>query len=78
MAMLLENMQVFARVVELGSLSAAGRHLRLSPAVVSHRLQQLYESRLSAKCRLGGLPLRNIAPRPHDLKGIAILVADQT
>lgn len=41
MAMLLENMQVFARVVEMGSLSAAGRHLRLSPAVVSHRLQQL-------------------------------------
>jgi DNA-binding transcriptional LysR family regulator len=41
MAMLLENMQVFVRVVELGSLSAAGRHLRLSPAVVSHRLQQL-------------------------------------
>ncbi|MEK0082398.1 LysR family transcriptional regulator [Benzoatithermus flavus] len=38
---LLENMQVFTRVVELGSLSAAGRHLRLSPAVVSHRLQQL-------------------------------------
>ena len=38
---LLENMRVFARVVELGSLSAAGRHLRLSPAVVSHRLQQL-------------------------------------
>ncbi len=41
MAMLLENMQVFVRVVELGNLSAAGRHLRLSPAVVSHRLQQL-------------------------------------
>ncbi|MGD9508172.1 MAG: LysR family transcriptional regulator [Geminicoccaceae bacterium] len=41
MAMLLENMEVFARVVEMGSLSAAGRHLRLSPAVVSHRLQQL-------------------------------------
>lgn len=38
---LLENMRVFVRVVELGSLSAAGRHLRLSPAVVSHRLQQL-------------------------------------
>jgi DNA-binding transcriptional LysR family regulator len=38
---LLENMRVFTRVVELGSLSAAGRHLRLSPAVVSHRLQQL-------------------------------------
>lgn len=38
---LLENIQVFVRVVELGSLSAAGRHLRMSPAVVSHRLQQL-------------------------------------
>ena len=38
---LLENIRVFIRVVELGSLSAAGRHLRLSPAVVSHRLQQL-------------------------------------
>ncbi len=48
MAMLLENMQVFARVVELGSLSAAGRHLRLSPAVVSHRLQQL-ESHLGVR-----------------------------
>ena len=41
MGMLVENMRVFVRVVELGSLSAAGRHLRLSPAVVSHRLQQL-------------------------------------
>jgi DNA-binding transcriptional LysR family regulator len=39
--MLIENMRVFVRVVELGGLSAAGRHLRLSPAVVSHRLQQL-------------------------------------
>jgi DNA-binding transcriptional LysR family regulator len=41
MGMLVENMQVFVRVVDLGSLSAAGRHMRLSPAVVSHRLQQL-------------------------------------
>ena len=48
MAMLVENMQVFVRVVELGSLSAAGRHLRLSPAVVSHRLQQL-ESHLGVR-----------------------------
>jgi DNA-binding transcriptional LysR family regulator len=38
---LLESMRVFVRVVELRSLSAAGRQLRLSPAVVSHRLQQL-------------------------------------
>ena len=38
---LLENIRVFMRVVEQGSLSAAGRQLRLSPAVVSHRMQTL-------------------------------------
>ena len=38
---LLENIKTFVRVVELGSLSAAGRHLRLSAAVVSHRVQTL-------------------------------------
>lgn len=38
---LLENIRVFVRVVELGSFSSAGRFLRLSPAVVSHRIQQL-------------------------------------
>jgi len=38
---LLENIQVFARVVELGNLSAAGRQLRLSAAVVSYRMQTL-------------------------------------
>ncbi|MDE1146947.1 MAG: LysR family transcriptional regulator [Azospirillaceae bacterium] len=45
---LLENMQVFVRVVELGSLSAAGRNLRMSPALVSHRIQQL-EAHLGAR-----------------------------
>ena len=45
---LLENIRVFVRGVELGSLSAAGGHLRLSPAVVSHGLQQL-ESHLSSR-----------------------------
>ena len=40
---LLENMRVFVRVVEAGSLSAAGRSLRMSPAVVSHRMRQLEE-----------------------------------
>jgi len=35
----LENMAVFVRVIELGSFSAAGRSLRLSPAVVSYRIQ---------------------------------------
>lgn len=38
---LLENIQVFVRVVELGSLSAAGRHMRLSPAVCSQRVLSL-------------------------------------
>lgn len=38
---LLDNIRVFVRVVELGSFSAAGRNLRLSPAVVSHRIQKL-------------------------------------
>ena len=38
---LLENIRVFMRVVEHGSLSAAGRQMRLSPAVVSHRMQTL-------------------------------------
>lgn len=38
---LLENMRIFVRVVDLGSLSAAGRNLRMSPAMVSHRIQQL-------------------------------------
>src|SRR5687768_7342019 len=42
---LLENMRTFVRVVEMGNLSAAGRSLRMSPAVVSHRIQQL-EQRL--------------------------------
>ena len=38
---LVENIRVFTRIVELGGLSAAGRQLRLSPPVVSQRLQQL-------------------------------------
>ena len=37
---LLENIQIFVRTIELGSLSSAGRQLRLSPAVMSHRLQR--------------------------------------
>lgn len=38
---LLENMRIFVRVVELGSLTMAGRNLRVSPAVASHRLKEL-------------------------------------
>lgn len=43
-----EDLSIFARVVELGSLSAAGRDLRLSPAVVSNRIARL-EGDLNAR-----------------------------
>ncbi len=61
---LLENIRVFVRVVELGSLSAAGRQLRLSPAVVSHRLQQL-ERHLGA--RLLNRTTRQVQPTEQGL-----------
>jgi DNA-binding transcriptional LysR family regulator len=38
---LLENIRVLTRAVELGSFSAAARNMRLSPAVVSHRIASL-------------------------------------
>ncbi len=37
------DMEIFARVITAGSLSAAGRELGLSPAVVSKRLKRLEE-----------------------------------
>ena len=40
----LENVQIFLRAVETGSFSAAGRMLRLSPSVVSYRIQLLEET----------------------------------
>ncbi len=46
---LLENIAVFVRSVERGSFSAAGRDMRLTTAVVSHRIQTL-EKHLG--CRL--------------------------
>ncbi|MCF3641491.1 LysR family transcriptional regulator [Rhizobium sp. TRM95111] len=39
----LADLEIFARVVSTGSLSAAGRALGLSPAVVSKRLRRLEE-----------------------------------
>ena len=36
-----ENIRTFVRVYELGSMSAAGRDLRISPAVISSRISQL-------------------------------------
>jgi DNA-binding transcriptional LysR family regulator len=39
----LANIRTFVRVYELGSMSAAGRDLRISPAVTSSRISQLEE-----------------------------------
>jgi DNA-binding transcriptional LysR family regulator len=44
----LSDLEIFARVVSAGSLSAAGRELELSPAVVSKRLRRL-EDRLGTR-----------------------------
>ena len=43
-----EDMAIFARVVELGSLTAAGRDMRMSPAVVSNRIARL-EARMGVR-----------------------------
>ncbi|SLN13376.1 LysR family transcriptional regulator [Pseudooctadecabacter jejudonensis] len=44
----LDNIRTFVRVYELGSMSAAGRDLRISPALTSSRISQL-EDRLSVR-----------------------------
>lgn len=44
----LDNIRTFVRVYELGSMSAAGRDLRISPAVTSARISQL-ESHLGVR-----------------------------
>lgn len=61
---LLENIRVYTRVVELGSLSAAGRQLRLSAAVVSYRMQAL-ESHLGV--RLLNRTTRRVRPTEEGL-----------
>lgn len=55
----LENIRTFVRVYELGSMSAAGRDLRISPAVTSSRISQL-EQHLSV--RLFQRTTRSLAP----------------
>lgn len=45
---MLEDVTLFVRVVEKGSFSSAGRDLRMSAAVVSHRIMSL-EKRLGAR-----------------------------
>ncbi len=44
----IEDLVVFVRTVDLGNLSAAGRDLRMTPAVVSNRLMRL-ENRLGVR-----------------------------
>ena len=39
----LESVRIFMRAAETGSFSAAGRSLRLSPSVISYRIQTLEE-----------------------------------
>ncbi|WP_204115847.1 LysR family transcriptional regulator [Shimia biformata] len=55
----LESLKVFVRVVELGSITAGGRDLRLTPAVASNRVKEL-ESRLGV--RLFNRTTRNLSP----------------
>lgn len=58
----LDNIRTFVRVYELGSMSAAGRDLRISPAVTSSRISQL-EGHLSV--RLFQRTTRNLSPTEH-------------
>ncbi|QDY71659.1 LysR family transcriptional regulator [Qingshengfaniella alkalisoli] len=55
----LDSIRVFVRVVELGSITAGGRDLRLTPAVASNRIKEL-ESRLGV--RLFNRTTRNLSP----------------
>ncbi len=55
----LDNIRTFVRVYELGSMSAAGRDLRISPAVTSSRISQL-EMHLGV--RLFQRTTRSLAP----------------
>ncbi|NNJ73900.1 MAG: LysR family transcriptional regulator [Anderseniella sp.] len=58
----LENIKVFVRVFELGSLSAAGRDQRVSPAVASNRIREL-EKYLGV--RLFNRTTRKLTPTEH-------------
>ena len=55
----LDSIRVFVRTVELGSITAGGRDLRLTPAVASNRIRDL-ENRLGI--RLFNRTTRKIAP----------------
>ncbi|WP_428523024.1 LysR substrate-binding domain-containing protein [Roseibium sp.] len=55
----LESLRVFTRVVELGSITAGGRDLRMTPAVASKRIKEL-EKHLGA--RLFNRTTRSLTP----------------
>lgn len=55
----LDNIRTFVRVYDLGSMSAAGRDLRISPAVTSARISQLEEH---LNVRLFQRTTRNLTP----------------
>ena len=58
----LDDIAVFVRVVELGNLSAAGRDMRISPAVASNRIKEL-EKHLGV--RLFNRTTRQLMPTEH-------------
>ena len=58
----LDNVRVFIRVVELGTLSAAGRDQRVTPAVASNRIKEL-ERHLGV--RLFNRTTRQLSPTEH-------------
>jgi len=58
----LDNVRVFVRVVELGTLSAAGRDQRVTPAVASNRIKEL-ERHLGV--RLFNRTTRKLSPTEH-------------
>jgi len=58
----LDNIRTFVRVYELGSMSAAGRDLRISPAVTSARISQLEEH---LGVRLFQRTTRNLSATEH-------------
>jgi DNA-binding transcriptional LysR family regulator len=58
----LDNIAVFVRVYELGNLSAAGRDMRISPAVASNRIKEL-EKHLGV--RLFNRTTRQLMPTEH-------------
>jgi DNA-binding transcriptional LysR family regulator len=58
----LNNIRVFVRVMEHGNLSAAGRSMRVTPAVASHRIKEL-ERHLGV--RLFNRTTRKLTPTEH-------------